>query len=475
MVRLFLVLLLSLFPLGAAASGVVINEIVWMGTLPKAGESVQAAANNEWVELYNPTASVVSLEGWKLVAADGMPDIALSGSISAGGYFLLERANDEVVAGIAADLVYPYKNNALSNEGEHLFLKDAGGAIIDEVAATTKWPAGDNMTKETMQRAGTGWVTATGTPRAATVVAPLPSSSPASSVSGVSAFSNPPIIASPAPSLKVSAGEDRTAVAGAAVEFQGSAVGFNGEPLINARFWWNFGDGATKEGRVVEHFFSTPGVYTVGLHVSQGEYAASDYLRATIVPNQISILEVIGGEQGFIRIANAGEVEVDIGGWIVEDEVKTLFTVPPKTKIAPHSEIAFAHKTTGLFRDGPLSAVLRYPNLSTAALWSGSVRASPSALPTSVSVPRSTVFSSPVPYLETPFSSRSAATPSLEAVGRVAEGKAQETFSGSPKDTASVGHAAAGSLWSFFGLASLLSVAAAGGFIFIKLFLSSGE
>src|SRR3989338_7247334 len=145
---------------------IVINEIAWMGTVSKEGESAQAAANNEWIELYNNGVEPVLLGGWKIVSEDGSPDISLNGVIQGNGYFLLERASDDILPDIQADIVYPYKN-ALSNSGERIYLKNAAGENIDEINASSGWPAGDNATKETMQKTGDGkWITAKATPKA---------------------------------------------------------------------------------------------------------------------------------------------------------------------------------------------------------------------------------------------------------------------------------------------------------------------
>jgi len=117
---------------------VVVNEIAWMGTLTD--------ANDEWIELHNTTGSAINLAGWTLVAADGTPSIALSGTIPAGGSFLLERTDDNSVPGVAADQIY---TGALGNAGEILTLRDAASALQDSVDA---WYAGNNTTKATMQR-----------------------------------------------------------------------------------------------------------------------------------------------------------------------------------------------------------------------------------------------------------------------------------------------------------------------------------
>ncbi|MFQ5534092.1 MAG: phospholipase D-like domain-containing protein [Sphingomonadales bacterium] len=131
----------------AQAGDVEINEIAWMGTT--------VSANDEWIELRNTTAAAVSLSGWTLKATDGTPSITLSGSIPAGGFFLLERTDDTTVPGITADLIY---TGAMENGGEVLELRDGGGVLIDSV---NNWAAGDNTTKATMERIPTGWQTGT--------------------------------------------------------------------------------------------------------------------------------------------------------------------------------------------------------------------------------------------------------------------------------------------------------------------------
>ncbi|MFC3212415.1 phospholipase D-like domain-containing protein [Planomicrobium okeanokoites] len=122
----------------ATANAVAINEIAWMGT--------SYSYNNEWIELHNTTNSAIDVNGWTLNAADGSPSISLSGTIAAGGYYLMERTSDSSVPGVAADLIY---TGSMENGGEILELRDASGALIDSAEA---WYAGDNTTKVTMER-----------------------------------------------------------------------------------------------------------------------------------------------------------------------------------------------------------------------------------------------------------------------------------------------------------------------------------
>ncbi len=128
----------------ASMREVVVSEIAWMGT--------NASYTDEWIELYNNTGSDIDLGGWTLSAGDGTPSIDLSGSIPAGGYFLLERSDDDTVPGVTKDLIF---TGGLGNEGEDLVLRDAGNLIVDQVDCSGGWFAGHNLAKVPMVRVDT--------------------------------------------------------------------------------------------------------------------------------------------------------------------------------------------------------------------------------------------------------------------------------------------------------------------------------
>ena len=120
---------------------VVIDEIAWMGN--------KESHNNEWIKLFNNSSTSISLDGWKLAAEDGSPEIDLTGKIPKQRSFLLERTDDETVPGVQADLIYV---KSLNNNGEHLKLIDEQGELVDEVNCSTGWFSGNNKTKQTMKR-----------------------------------------------------------------------------------------------------------------------------------------------------------------------------------------------------------------------------------------------------------------------------------------------------------------------------------
>lgn len=325
-------------------AAVAVNEVAWMGSPPQADQTAAEAANDEWMELANDGGAAVDLTGWRLEAADGSPSITLSGQISAGGFFLLERTDDGTVPGIAADLIY---TGALSNSGEALTLRDANGTVVQRVDAASGWPAGDNATKDTMQRSGSSWITATPTPRAANAQSVPPSSAPASPPPSATEGVAPPA-PPPAPSLGADAGKDALAIAGAIVHFSGLALGLDGKPLDGARFFWNFGDGSTQEAKSPTHIFHFPGTYHVNLLVSSGHYSGSDWLTVTVLPAELSISEIQPGENGFIEIANASAARVDIGGMFLTDDRRVVFRIPPDTVIGPKDVVVLPAVNTRL-------------------------------------------------------------------------------------------------------------------------------
>ncbi len=107
----------------------------------------QASANDEWIELYNTTSQDIDLTGWTLESTtDSTPSFTFDATncsnliIPAGGFFLLERSDDNTVSDIPADCIY---TGSLVNSGESLALKDPSGTVIDTANGDGgAWPAG---------------------------------------------------------------------------------------------------------------------------------------------------------------------------------------------------------------------------------------------------------------------------------------------------------------------------------------------
>jgi uncharacterized repeat protein (TIGR01451 family) len=117
---------------------VVFNEIAWMGTTYSAWD--------EWIELRNNTTDTIVLDGWRV---SGGVDVALSGTISPNGFYLLERTDDTTISDIPADLIY---TGGLNDTGESLTLTNQSGQVVDRVFAADGWPAGTANPDRSMER-----------------------------------------------------------------------------------------------------------------------------------------------------------------------------------------------------------------------------------------------------------------------------------------------------------------------------------
>ena len=148
---------------------ILINEVAWSGTV--------ASTADQWIELYNPSLVAINISGWTLKSstksASGNVNITLNGTIAAGGYFLLERDNNNTVLDITANQIY---TGALLTSGETLTLRDntVTANVIDTANiegfnnATNPWPRGGGTHYASMERVGNSaesdsvWVANTG-------------------------------------------------------------------------------------------------------------------------------------------------------------------------------------------------------------------------------------------------------------------------------------------------------------------------
>ncbi|MEK7479450.1 MAG: lamin tail domain-containing protein, partial [Patescibacteria group bacterium] len=138
----------------------ILSEVAWMGSTRSAQE--------EWLEVQNVSGKPLDVSGFQLI--DLKEDIKirfLSGArIGANGFYLFERS-EGAVPKVKADVLY---SGSLANDGEGVRLYDADCNLLDEVLTGSPWAAGNNTTKQTMERSPElAWQTSVlpgGTPRA---------------------------------------------------------------------------------------------------------------------------------------------------------------------------------------------------------------------------------------------------------------------------------------------------------------------
>ncbi len=146
-----LFLFISAFTAQAATyPNVIVNEIAWMGTKATEVDS-KNWWRHEWLEFYNNTDRKVSLNGWKIELYRDSLDwsLELNGDIPAWGYFLI--VSSEKISP-AYDINYSNLGGKFNNAGQRVILRDNTGKIADEINCSSGWFAGNNATKQTMER-----------------------------------------------------------------------------------------------------------------------------------------------------------------------------------------------------------------------------------------------------------------------------------------------------------------------------------
>lgn len=118
----------------AAVGHVVISQIQVSG----------ATANDEFVELYNPTNSDVDMSGWRLIkesqTASSSSNLvaSMSGTIASHRYFLIAFPNPNGYMGsVTPDEFYSSTSSGIANNNTVVLFSDAGITTVDKVGMGT--------------------------------------------------------------------------------------------------------------------------------------------------------------------------------------------------------------------------------------------------------------------------------------------------------------------------------------------------
>ncbi|MCE9643682.1 lamin tail domain-containing protein [Candidatus Parcubacteria bacterium] len=393
--RISLIIAIAL-PLSASAQ-VEFSEVMY--DLETGGDS-----GREWVEIRNSGSSAIDVSDYRFREAETNHALTLSqgdAMLAAGGVAIIADnpakflTDNPSFSGTIFDSSF-----SLSNTGETLVLKDTALLDIDQFTYSSEMgAAGDG---KSLQKSEGSWIAALPTPGSA-----LSSSSAGSSSSSTESSSadtstetsstTPSVTQSSAPVSGSSskwptkpqiysyAGDDRAVTVGTPEEFIGEALGIDKKPLQNARYLWNFGDGAYAEGKHVLHTYHYPGSYVATLDVSSGEFSNSDKLIVTVATADLSLRSGRDSLGGYLEIENRGSEEVDLSYWQFLSGGK-LYTLPKDSFLLAKKSVRFPEGVTSL----PFtpSAELRYPN-GTPALTStaeGIISVVPTPAPSSVVV-----------------------------------------------------------------------------------------
>jgi len=350
-----------------ASNDVVINEIAWMGTSEN--------WRYEWIELYNNTDQNTSLDSWKIELCRDDLDftIELLGTIE--DYFLIV-ASDAIFANY--DFNYSNLGGKFNNSGQKIVLKNSQEGIVDEIDCFSSgegWFAGDNSTKQTMERTTDGWQTSLnpgGTPKALNSSGEEipPGEEPPVEEPEDGGWIPPTVVNQPP---IADAGLDITALVNREIFFDASqSFDSDNDSLI---YFWNFGDGATDTEEKASHIYLYPGQYIVTLMVSDEEFSDLDIITVNIYSPSVIISEFMPNPLGedeeneWIELFNQSDQIANLTSWQLDDQEdgSSPFIFPANSLIAPHQFLVLRSPITKISLNNDTDQVrLIYPDGSLA-------------------------------------------------------------------------------------------------------------
>jgi len=358
---------ISLFLLGfvfflspkVVEAGLVINEIMY--------DPAGSDGTREWIEVYNNGGSSVDFGAYKFFEANtnhGLTLISGDANIPSGGYAII--ASDP--ASFQTD--WPGVSSAifdssfsLNNTGELLALKDGDGNITDQYTYSST--SGGNDDGNSLQLLSGAWSGNSPTPGEANETSsgggdeedeeePDDNSQNSGSSGGTSSSSSSASSVSSKSSTKSTEPDTKVKVFAPKIVFTNTPFELKGSSsATGGKYFWNFGDGNSKESRE-----SVPFPYTYfyeGEYVVTAEYYSRSFsktpdstAKVTIkaVPMEISISRVGDASDFFIELSNNTGYEVDVSNWTLSSMSKK-FNFPRNTTILPKKKIILPSRVTG--------------------------------------------------------------------------------------------------------------------------------
>jgi hypothetical protein len=265
-------------------------------------------------------------------------------------------------------LVYDTGITSLNNSGATLKILDQNGNVVDSVTYTSsQGGAGDG---NSLQKISNAWVSGAPTPGTANqstdsgnnnsnseaTGALINNSSTSSTSSSSNKSSTPKSKVSEDPKITTNIIMKDVAFVGAPIVLQATSFGYSKEQLHFGKYFWNFGDGDSKEILAnntdkVTHTYFYPGDYTVSLEYYANPYSdirdAIDTLVVKVVPEDLVISKVGDEKDFFVEVSNNMNNEADISGWVLSSSSHS-FVFPRNTVLGSKKKMILSPKITHL-------------------------------------------------------------------------------------------------------------------------------
>jgi len=342
---LFLFSIFVLFP-NSVFADVIINEIMY--------DLDGSDTGREWIEVYNSGNTPIDLINYKLFEANtnhGLTVFQGDSILDAQDYLIISSDPNKFKNDWPNFYGTILKSSfSLSNEGEDIALKDNNLNFINQHHYDPL--SGAQGDGNSLQLISGSWLASTPTPGA---INENSSNSSTTETSNVSTEENITVTPSTTKQkIKTQIIVKNIAFVGIPLEFQANTIGYNGELMSYGKYFWNFGDGDSKEIKINEskffHTYFYPGDHDVNLEYylayNSGNPDAIDKKIIKVIVPDIVISKVGEAEDFFIELTNNTNYEANLSSWrLASDRIN--FSLPQNTILGSKKKIILSPHITG--------------------------------------------------------------------------------------------------------------------------------
>jgi len=316
-----------------------------------------ADTGREWIEIHNDTDTDLDLSTYFIYENSVAHKITGGRIVPAGGYAVIADSVDKFLLDWAG-FTYPLFDSvfSLSNTGEELVLLNSLKIAVDNLSYSPDLGAVGNG--NSLQFHDGVLIPGVPTPGVENVEDPVDEGTGGSDDGTIdsgtggsddSTHSDQNDLSNYTPKIKTKTGigRNRKVLIGSPIKFkvEQSSVEEKG------KYFWNFGDGNTDEGKKVENVYKHPGEYNVVLNAYFGDYKTTS--RVKIYVEELSLEITQSGST--IQIKNTGKGEINIGDFVLRVDDK-------KTVINQDTILSKGHSLFFDTKLDPNDIIFEYPN-----------------------------------------------------------------------------------------------------------------
>lgn len=345
-------------------------------------------SNYEWVEIYNSGTDSIDLNKYRFFHGEtnSGPITLKNGSttiLQPSEYFIISKSLSEGYDWLNFDgRIFSAGTLSLpdSSTGEYntyIAISDQNGSIIDDFKYDTS-KGGSKISKTSLSKIQGSWQAGIPTPGLVNILTSINNITEElgdsvneddnSDSSGTSSNSSSSSTKKKYPKIleiKTQIILPKIIVAGIPFNMKSLTTTNRDQTFSVGKFIWNFGDGMSRESKNAETFeyiYSYPGEYVLTLSFFDRYFnlkpdpEATDRVIVKVIPPEIFITSVGGGDDLFIELENKSKSEIDISGWVLRG-INNSFVLPNGMIILPSKKIKLSPKVT-LFNSSDLSSVI---------------------------------------------------------------------------------------------------------------------